>query len=52
MKTLLLIDGFNHVFRAYHAMQRLGLETFDGMPTGAVANEILHGARARDGDVA
>ena len=36
MKTLLLIDGFNHVFRAYHAMQRLGLETFDGMPTGAI----------------
>ena len=36
MKTLLLIDGFNHVFRAYHAMLRLGLETFGGQPTGAI----------------
>ncbi len=36
MKRLLLIDGFNHVFRAYHAMQRIQLETFDGTPTGAI----------------
>jgi DNA polymerase I len=36
MSKLYLIDGMSVVFRAYHAMQRSGLQSADGEPTFAI----------------
>jgi DNA polymerase-1 len=36
MKTLLLVDGSNYLYRAYHAMSRSNLRSAKGEPTGAI----------------
>jgi DNA polymerase-1 len=36
MKTLLLVDGSNYLYRAYHAMARSNLRSAGGEPTGAI----------------
>ena len=35
-KTLILIDGHALAFRSYHALERTGMKTTDGVPTWAV----------------
>jgi DNA polymerase I len=36
MKTLLLVDGSSYLYRAFHALQRAGLRSQKGEPTGAI----------------
>ena len=40
MKTLLLVDGSNYLYRAYHAMSRSNLRSAKGEPTGAIYGVI------------
>ena len=35
-KTLILIDGHALAFRSFHALERTGMKTTDGVPTWAV----------------
>ena len=50
LKTLLLIDGANFMFRAYHAMKAMGrpLSAPDGTPTGALATFANMTKKAKD----